>query len=230
MTLLLFGENEVAINRRKAEIKAEFKAEQIWEFAGKSVTPEDVAQALGGQSLFGTEPKLVIIDGPLGNKALLESLFVPAAETTLLILENKKLTATQIASLKSVLSDLSLVEYKLDSAIFKFVDSLAPGSREAVSILKNELADEVPEVIFVMLVRQFRYLLLAKERVSSGPEDYQRLAPWQKQKLQSQAMHFKLEVLKDLYQKLLLIDLQTKSGQFPGTLKDALETFLLLLQ
>jgi DNA polymerase III delta subunit len=88
-----------------------------------------------------------------------------------------------------------------------------------------------------MVVRQFRYLLLIREILEQGGgvkdvmEDLRFLQSknkpvpyWMADKLSRQARGFTLPVLEGIYQRLLKIDEEVKSGQIP--LELVLEIFV----
>jgi DNA polymerase III delta subunit len=87
-----------------------------------------------------------------------------------------------------------------------------------LSLLAEYAKTEVPEIIFAMIVRQFRLML--------NPLD---LAPWQLARIKSQASHFSPQKLKQIYKDLLRLDYEQKSGLAPLDLKGSLELFLLAL-
>ena len=81
-----------------------------------------------------------------------------------------------------------------------------------------------PELIFFMLVRQFR-IMLGQEGVDRIDE-VKRMAPWQLGKMQRQAKTFGEEKLKSTYQKLFEIDLALKTGKIPYSLERSIDFFL----
>lgn len=82
------------------------------------------------------------------------------------------------------------------------------------------------ELIFFMLIRQFRLLLAVSEEGIDSIDEMKRIAPWQKSKLNSQARSFGKESLLDIYNKLYKIDSETKSGKSALTLTQAIDFFL----
>lgn len=132
---------------------------------------------------------------------------------------DKKLSVAQIKDFESKFGKLSVEEFKVSPIVFKFLDSLAPGNQKNfMPLWQAYLRTQPAEVAFVMLVRQFRLLL------NLADPDVQ---PWQKGKLASQAKLFAPSQLKTIYQKLLLVDYQNKTGSGIASLSTALELLLL---
>ncbi len=93
--------------------------------------------------------------------------------------------------------------------------------------LFHDLAKTEPvEVIFVMIVRQLRYLLLTKDKIASQKSG---LPPWQVARFERQANYFREEDLIASYRKLLDIDYKIKSGRTPFNLQQLLDIFLVNL-
>lgn len=105
--------------------------------------------------------------------------------------------------------------------IFDMVDAI--GSRDGQKALKllHILLDEGDLLqIFGMVTRQFRLLIQAREILDSGgSEDGVRsqlnLHPYVAQKMTLQVQQFSLAALDDIYQQLLKIDVDGKSGGMP---------------
>lgn len=123
-----------------------------------------------------------------------------------------------------------LTSQDLEANIFDMVDAIGSrNGREALRLL-HILLDEVEVLqIFGMVVRQFRLLSQAREILDSGgSEDGIRsqlnLHPWVAQKITAQARQFSLQALDRIYQQLLKIDLDGKSGGMPVDL--ALDMFI----
>ncbi len=113
----------------------------------------------------------------------------------------------------------SFQEFKINENVFKFVQSLRPNNhKEVLSQFANYCRQEHIEIVFTMIVRQFRLMLNPNE-----------LSSWQKDKIVDQAKFFTKESLKENYKKLLKIDFENKKGLSAMDLKGSLELFLLAL-
>jgi len=122
-----------------------------------------------------------------------------------------------------------LTAYAAQTDIFAMVDAL--GMRDgtkALGRLHHLLVQEDPLVIFGMVVRQFRLLLLVRCSLDRGGQKGEimrelRLHPFVTDKLMAQASRFTMPVLEDVYHHLLDLDEGVKTGQYPIEL--ALEMF-----
>ena len=80
------------------------------------------------------------------------------------------------------------------------------------------LEKEEPLYVLGMIVRQFRYILLAKELLEAraGEADISRtlgLHPFPAEKICAQARNFSLPALEHIYHRLLDYDTEIKTGQ-----------------
>jgi DNA polymerase III delta subunit len=82
-----------------------------------------------------------------------------------------------------------------------------------------------PEILFFMIVRQFR-LMLGEER-GELIEETKRMAPWQASKIRNQVRSFGKEKLNNSYNKLFETDLFLKTGRIPYSLEKSIDFFLL---
>jgi hypothetical protein len=102
------------------------------------------------------------------------------------------------------------VEFKIPGNIFKFLDSVRPkNTKTMILLLHDSIVNEDTEMIFYMLVRQFRFLLLAKE----DSNNLVKMPSWQSQRFLKQAESFSFSDLKKIYNKLLEIDIGQKTGK-----------------
>ncbi|KKU90866.1 MAG: hypothetical protein UY21_C0016G0011 [Microgenomates group bacterium GW2011_GWA1_48_10] len=225
--ILLHGDNPALSRRRLSEIRSQFTGEVI-SLDAKETDPTNFSQATQSQALFALN-KLVIIENPQSNKKLLP-LLSHIENLSLVLIENKKLTPTEIGHLQKVLPALKIEEFKLDPVVFKFLEAIAPtNQKNLLPLWQKYRSSEEPEIILTMLARQIRLLLLVKSQAATGPEDFLRLSPWQKSRLSSQSQHFTLTSLLELHHQLLNLDYQNKTGTSLLSLPDSLELLLLRL-
>lgn len=117
------------------------------------------------------------------------------------------------------------VLFKVPQTIFSFLDALKPGNTKLLLILYHQaLQGSEPEMVFFMLIRQFRLLLAIK--VDAQIDEAKKLAPWQKGKLMKQAGGFSEDQLLTLYEKLYVIECGMKTGGNVLSLSDTIDIFL----
>ncbi len=104
--------------------------------------------------------------------------------------------------------------------IFKTIDALAIRNKQAALIfLHRHLAEGESEIYLLsMLVYQFRNLLLVKSEIERGVQFQSlsksiKLHPFVLRKSFEQSKGFTLSALKKIYERLLELDIATKTGR-----------------
>ena len=123
-------------------------------------------------------------------------------------------------------ADVALMTpYVAPANIFHMVDALATGKgRAAMHRLQELLAERErdPIMLFGMIIRQFRLLVLAKEHLESGAGDDMakalRVHPFVAQKLREQAHRYSLSQLEAIYRHLHERDVAIKTGELGAAL------------
>ena len=102
----------------------------------------------------------------------------------------------------------SVIE-KTESAIFAFTDALGARRRdEALRLLMNERASGIePLHLLSMMIRHFRILLRLSQNDTEG------INPYVVSKTQSQVRNFSFDELKNIYSRLLEIDVSLKTSR-----------------
>lgn len=127
--------------------------------------------------------------------------------------------------------DVELVASSFNQGdIFALVDALSvQDGRKAQYMLRQMLEVEEPRLIFGMVIRQFRLLLLGREALDDGLSEaaYAKTAgvhPFVASKVFPQARRFDISTLERVYRRLLEIDEAIKTGQVE--IDVALDTFV----
>ena len=156
-------------------------------------------------------------------------------DTTLALNEIRKLLAF-VGYSRPVDAD-DVLEVGVSTAhpnVFRMVDALGHGnSAAALRELHELLAQSEPPLLWGMVVRQFRLLLLTRYALDRGVPPRQLAAtlgvpPFVADKMAAQARRFALDDLKTIYRHLLTIDRRWKTGEMP--LPVALDTFFAALK
>jgi len=196
---------------------------EVIKLSGKEVTPESLELLSGPTSLFGNQ-RAIAIEGLLSGQKSKEKEKVIETIAKLLncyitIWENKEYgKADQLKYPKNFV----FKNFKLPAVMFAFLEGLVPSkTKNNLDLLRQALSQVEPGYLFLMLVRQIRLLILAKDE-----KDVLKIAPWQKGKLMAQAKLFKIENLISLYQELLEIDYQQKTSGSPYSLSQQLELLI----
>lgn len=200
---------------------------------GKTITETDLLQNLEGDLLFGSD-KTIIIEDLFGNKKTNTTDFKKIAKilldridsTTIYLWESKEITKTALSSLKKA----DVIPFSLPQSLFLFLDSLSPqNTKTLIELFHKTIISTEPEMVFFMMVRQFRILLALKEPASDSIDEVKRIAPWQLGKLTRQSKLFSTESLKENYKKLFSIERALKTGGLTGSLPQTIDFFLLSL-
>lgn len=197
---------------------------------GGKLTLSDLMQSLEGGSLFNEE-KDIFIENFFSSKktnASFKEIVVyidkQNSEANIFFWENSELSKTELATFKKTTAKL----FKIPKNLFGFLDNIQPKNTGAVKQFHELLNQTAEELIFFMLVRQFRLLLAVSDPETKNPiDEFKRLAPWQTGKLKNQAKLFGPEKLITIYRRLYEIDSAYKSGKLPTTLTQTID-FLLI--
>lgn len=208
--IIIHGENIVASRNYLKTITDGFKGEVV-RLEGNQLTFNQILQSLESQSLF-EENRLVVLEKvfsllPSKEKEKILNYLKVSDNKNAVIWEGKKIDGRVLKSFKR----MTVRCFDLSPYIFKLLDSISPGNpKQSLIFFHQCLSQDPPEIIFYMLVRQFRLLIIAKDLGEKGLE---KMADWQKLKLVGQAKKFTLGKLLFLHRQLLKIDYEQKTGK-----------------
>lgn len=227
MITIIHGSNQVVCRNELNLHKAKFK--EVVTLDGKNLILKDLELTISSQSLFGLE-RLVVIENFFAGKKNREDIitFLNSSNINyeLVFWEEKESKSKDLTKFSP--SNTKILLYNLPSIIFKFLDSVYPGNlKQVLALFAQVLEANEAEIIFFMLVKQFRYLLLSRLEAKIFPSDYSRLAPWQKQKIAGQSTHFTKDQLLDMYSHMLQLEYSLKSGQTSLEAAESLKLFLI---
>lgn len=227
MINLYHGEYTIASYEALQKQKDKYRGKEIITLNGDSLTVADLEIPLSGNTLFAEE-KLIIIEGlltarPSKRKDEVIEKLINSSDGDILLYEDKEATKTQLNKIPNI----KATNFKAPESIFSFVDSIDKTNRiESVKKLQKLTKTEPAEIIYTMIIRQFRNLILVKE---GNPKYLGGLPPWMVGKYKRQASDFSMNELLIQYRKLLDIDFKIKSGLTPLPLPKLLDIFLLTL-
>jgi DNA polymerase III delta subunit len=225
MVLLIHGND--LVSSRNFYFEEKNKSSDPILLEGEGLTFDQVFQAAENKSLFGSEQTILVESFFTKNKSnsievkkIVEYLNL-SKNLSIIFWEPTELSKTAQALLKSA----TIKTFSFPQVLFTFLDNLRPGNSEMLVKLFHELKQNMEdELIFFMLVRQFR-LMLGQDGTDKIDE-IKRMAPWQLGKLQKQARIFGAEKLKIAYAKLFEIDLGSKTGKIPYSIERSIDFFL----
>lgn len=205
-------------DKRKKLAKVIFKKGQIEEFLylrgiGLNKWIESEIQARGGKIAKEAINKLASYVGP--------DLWQMANEIDKLIayrLDVENNNAGRNLEIRAQDVDL-LVKAKLDTNIFSFIDAVGKKNKNLALKLLNDQLESGQNALYLlsMIVYQFRNILIIKELLEKGVNQYQiirevKIHPYVVKKTIIQAENFSFLYLKTIYQKFLDLDSAIKSG------------------
>jgi hypothetical protein len=253
MLSILHG-NDTALSR-KTFLEEKQKYPDAIFLDADQVNLTDLTQIFEGGGLFG-ETKYVFIEQYLTKKkkssdykTILAYFEKNASENTVVFWENKELERNSLNELKNA----AVKVFKLPQTLFQLLDAIQPRNYKLlVKLFHQTIETTETEMVFFMLVRQFRILLAFSKQTSlrdqeaakqsrdeiaarssialndENPiDELKRFAPWQRSKLEKQAKSFELFHLLELYNKLFKIEVGQKTGGLTTSLVCAIDFFLL---
>lgn len=214
---ILHGEDQVKLREYMLQLIEEAKREglEVLDIDWKKSNESGLILAARSQGLISLGQLIVVENFFQNNKSSLKILEDLIFDSAYLFLSNKTLTTSQ---LKGLQKKFVIQGFPIPKSIFRFLDSLAPGNIKQSIIVFEQSKKEDAEFILVMLLRQVRLLIWAKDdsKTLNFPS-------WQKDKFISQASKFTSVQLRVLHTKLLKLDIMNKKSQLPENLRNSLE-------
>ncbi len=227
MITIIHGDDAASSRNYLNEIKLKFSS--TVSIDGETTTLTDLMQEMDGGDLFLSSKTYAIEHFFKKRKnskefdAVLSYIQSKTLEHEIYLWEDKELDKKNLSYFKHA----TVKTFKLPQTLFLFLDSLKEGNgRQLVSLHQKVLETTSDEMIFFMLVRQFRLLLALCEKTDSPIDEIKRMAPWQLSKLQKQAKLFSPQSLVRHYKKLATIDRELKTGELSAPLHVSLDIFL----
>lgn len=238
LLIFLFGNNIVESRNKLSEIIEENKTIGKTYYVGSVNDFATFEEIIKSENLF-SDTKIVIFENFFKGRAPkwkteLEFKNLESEENVYIFWEDGELNAAGKKA-ASLANRKNAFEFKIPNLLWNFLDGMKPvnvGTTLELSLQLKNINDILhtidPNYLFLMIVRQFRLLLLSKEKYNDYPSDYKRLT-FQKYKLAKQVSFFTEEKLREIYKNLLDIEERQKTGASIYNLKTEIEKFLLLL-
>jgi len=227
MITLLHGDDIVSsrheLNRL---IKITVNKETI-RFDGNNLDQALLMQSLSSDSLFGRDI-LIVIENLLSSIAkksklsgsLTKLIQNSANDAKLILWEDKILTKNAISLIGG---NINVRLFKLPVSVFQFLDGLKPNNAKmSLSLFAQSTQTHPAELIFNLLVRRIRQLIMIKDNVN--PNDF---PDWQRYRLTNQVKLFTMEKLLDMYQRLISLEYSFKTGATPFTFTQLIEQYII---
>lgn len=228
MLTIIHGSDTAASRKFFLEEKEKINGAEL--LKGSQTNLTDLCQLLEGGGLFENS-RSIFIDQFLTERkksaerdAIISYLIGQAKNHAIFLWEGKELDKTTLSQFKQA----AIKQFKLSSQLFTLMDAIKPeNGTQLVQLFHKSLETNDAEMIFFMLIRQFRILLALSEKGTETISEVSRLAPWQKSKLERQVNLLGKDSLHQLYSRLFQIELAQKTGTLSSSLTSAIDFFLL---
>ncbi|MBU1326979.1 hypothetical protein KKB64_05565 [Patescibacteria group bacterium] len=229
MITVLHGDDTVASRNELNHRKRAAGQADILKLNGASLDEPTLVQALESQS-FLADKKIVVIEQlltHLGRKQkssdkILDYIIHAPADLEVILWEPREISA---AILKKLGKEAVVNIYMLPKAVFTFLDNLRlNNSPYLLKLLMQTIETYPPEVVFTMIVRRIRQLIMVKDGV---PPD--NLQAWQVSRLTNQGKSFTLVQLLAMERQLLAIEYSIKTGNAAYDLAQLMEQWVIQL-
>jgi len=222
MVTLLHGDDNVSSRTAFANLKDKGSVN----FDAEGLSLLDFSQTVSGMGLF-KDTKKIFIENLFSKKVksfieVIDLINESSKSLEFYIWNDSEVSVKQA----SVVKNLKVENFKLPKNLWTFLDNIRPGNPTSISLFHKVLEEADENVIFSMIVRQFRLLLSVYSNIRAIDEA-KRMAPWQRGKLQRQAQSFSEESLLTSYKKLFEIDMKHKTGILDIPLSQKIDFFLL---
>jgi len=213
MLTIIHGDDVSA--SRKFFLSEKDKIENAVVLRSSEVTLTNLAQVLEGGGLF-EEIKTVFVEDFLSDRkksaerdAIILYIAKKSKDNNIVMWEGKQILPSSFSKLKGS----AIKTFKLSSSLFTFLDNIKPKNGKALVDLHHKCLKTIEsEMIFFMIVRQFRIMLALIDFDKESISETNRLAPWQRGKIEKQARLFDREKLVRIYRKLFKIEVAQKTG------------------
>lgn len=171
------------------------------------------------------------LDGAISPAAAAALAYKAGADTRIAMNEIDKLLAYVNYKRTIEQDDVELVSADSgEASIFNYVDALSQrNASQALKLLRRLLEEQEPMYILVMVIRQFRLLLLgrylldARSTLDEALKAFDTRSEWLAKKILDQARRFSLPELEMVYRRMLDLDSAIKVGEVDTDV--ALESF-----
>lgn len=229
MLILIHGDDIVSSRKALREEKSRLEGSEVVTLDGRKIVLSDIIIATQSVSLFASGKTTIVEDllkgGINKQKEIILSYLTKSGDLSDVILwEGFEVEKTKI---NKFFPKAKIIHFPLPKLLFQFLDLLgAKPPSLLIPMFWQLLKQKEAEFIFVMILRQLRFLIIAKDMGQRGLRD---LSPWQARKFTNQSRFFSFEELTLAYRSLLTLEYKIKTGRTPYSFSKALDIFLATL-
>lgn len=194
----------------------------------EKATLEEIIQAFESQDLFD-QKKTIVLENIKNNSLFDKTLdrllsFKNSSLVDIVLWADEALDAKFVAKLK----DIQAYPFLLPKFLFPFLDTLLPSQgKKSVELLAKVREGMADELIFFMIVKRIRTLLLLKAGNSTDFDETSRMQSWQLSKMSGQLNAWDEKKLITFYRKLFDLETGMKTSTLPLPLGQHLDILLL---
>lgn len=229
MITLIHGDDIVTSRKKLEEEKNQVGVKEIITLDGRKITLSDLVLACDTRS-FLAEKKIILIENLFSGgitkekPKLLSYLGKTDLSYPVIIWEDREIEKQAV---KKYFIRAKEILCQPPQLLFRFLDSVGlQPPNQLLSLFHAVLTQREVELIYVLLLRKFRQLIVACDLGRGGLSE---LSVWQVERLLCQSRYFTGEKLISLYRQLLSFDYKIKTGQTPYSLSQLLDIFLTTL-
>lgn len=224
MITIIHGDDNASSRNFYLEKRKDAKTFKVINGEDASIT--DFVEALDGKS-FLDDDNLIFIENfftkkNTNQKKISEYIEKRQKDFNICFWEEKEIPKTSL----SIFKNSSVNLFKIPQNLFQFLDSLTPNNFSNLVNFHNALKGTDEDMIFYMLIRQFRILIALSEPNAEQIDEIKNLADWQRQKFLNQSKKFSKADLLRIYKKLYEIDYSQKTGSASFSLLQAIDFLL----
>ena len=208
--------------------EAKGNAKNIVLLEGEGLVFDTLFQAIENKSLFDEEATVFIENFLTKNKSNTTEFkkiatYLNISKSSVFLWENTEITKTTLSQFPKA----EVKSFTLPQNLFLFLDNIIPNnSSNSIKLFHELIKVTAPELIFFMILRQFRILMATSSTSSNSIDETRRLAPWQMSKFKKQLGLFGQEKLESAYKKLFEIEQNHKTGKVSYPIDKSIDFFL----
>ncbi len=223
MKFILHGENTGQSRLRLNALRSDALDTEVRFVDGQTADTHEVIEAFASGSLYYDRIFVICENFLIRHKAkvqdlrvLYESIEGNQQNADIIFWEKKDVQP----SVLNIFRSFRIEHFPYPKTLFEFLDHLSPS--HTVRLLKlyhDTLRSTAPEVVFALMVRRVRELLMVKDNTVPP-----KISSWQVKKLQEQSKLFSRKELIEWYKELFAIDRAIKTSTTPLSLSEHIES------
>lgn len=226
MIYILHGDDNVSSRTKLISLIGSDSA--VTKIDGKKQSHSEILDAMQADNLF-SQKRTIVIEfftkiKPLEPIISNLSQFNKDKDTVVILWDNASIDKRITDKIKGA----NIHQFSYPKFFYLFLDGLSPNNTgKSIEILGKLLNSYDPEQILYAMVKRVRQLILLKTGAYKNSSEFNKMAPWQAEKLKKQADSWTADQLKNFFIKLAETDELIKTGGLTVPLAKHLDFVLL---